>query len=154
MRYIKTYERHYYDNYDITKNKIISYLLSVIRISGRESNKRGSIIADFDYYFDKGILWVICRYSAKNQTESFEKRDLYESLIINVIKKLKDVPYVKKVDYEYLGRMVPFKMNGNGLSRYSARDSNFEIRCYLKDDIVKELKDEFEVSKNANKYNL
>lgn len=154
MKYIKAYDRYFHSNYNILDNEIISKLMKIISNNGKQPGKRSIWFVDFDYYFDKGIFWVLLKYSEKNRMELIKNSRTFEIIINNLKTLLTNNKNVKMVETNFLDHMAPLKIDSNGLSRQKANEYIYEIRCYLNDEAVNILNDEFEFANNTKKYNL
>jgi hypothetical protein len=143
---------------DVEKISILKELLLIIK-----KFTKCKYIYENQFYINNGILWVLCEYVEKNKTTVIEKRDsgYYDDIMKNVKSILKENKYVDHMIYESKYRFAPLKMDGAVGGLQKANECIYEIRCYVKKEviplIIDEIEliiDEIEMYNNVDKYNL
>lgn len=161
MRYLMTYE----DMANFENSEILKELLDILRDENKiikrqlktlswDTTKGSSSIYAHIFYPDSGILWVLFKISGKNRSDVVSNEHIYNLIMKELKTKLENNKYISEVTYKNYGRSAMFKMDGKYGTRLAANECIYDVKIYIKEDVVPLIIDEIEMHQNTNKYNL
>ena len=152
MKYLKLYESFDYLHSDTLKD-ILEFAWSYLI-----STKTATSFNNTKYYGQdtkwNGLLWFVYQHKAKNQSEKYALEEKYDDIAEELKKQLNSLDIVDHVSIQCHGRFIPFNPDGTVGSRKPVSITNYEVRCFLKKEYLKDITDDYNTFNRSTEVGL